>query len=206
MFSANAEQKDSSALKQNPRRKTVTPLLSKRKSPAVQRREQQHEEWKESLRQACLNRARKSRKEVIWKKRLQQTPIPECNDNDNDNGDSIVRSVVEQELRHQGVAVVTPGFHGKYSLTFSPPTETGVFFHNQSTYESPDQAMAMMADTPFTTTTTAPLEEDESDSSVFAQDVLSEEEWYELLQEVEDEIRRTGKLILIYLFIKWAVW
>jgi hypothetical protein len=59
----------------------------------------------------------------------------------------------------------------------------------------------MVADTPFATKTTTPAApadplEDESDSSNLTQNVLSEEEWHELLQEVEDEIRRSGTLTL----------
>jgi Replication protein A interacting C-terminal len=150
-----------------------------RQTRITQQRTQLHEHWKDSLRQACVARARKNRKYLIWKKRHLPaeevtntrgftTPRRSCNDD--------VRSLVEHELRQQGVAVATPAAsHCDYleacGAPHSPP-------HQQQQQQQQQHNQPM---------------DDPLDQSWLLEDshVLSEEELYELMQEVEEELRRS---------------
>lgn len=142
----------------------------------AQHRQQNHEEWKDTLRQACVNRARKNRRDLIWRKRQQHQP-QNIDNNSNSNEITMVRTVVEQELRQQGVAVVSPGLFGK--------STGGSSYYDHQNNQSPISS-GVHPSSPTTGYTDAVEEE-------YA---LSEEELYELLQEVEEEMRRSEEELL----------
>jgi Replication protein A interacting C-terminal len=147
---------------------TSTEGPHRRQTRLAQQRTQLHEHWKDSLRQACVARARKNRKDLLWKKRhllTEEVVINSGYTTPNKRGnDDDVRNLVAQELRQQGVAVVTPvvSHHGYYSEESGLPHSLPHHHHQQQH--------------------SRPLDGDSH--------VISEEELYELLQEVEAELRR----------------
>lgn len=162
--------------------------MKRRLTPSVRHRQQDHQDWKESLRKACFDRARKNRKDVIWKRRnleqqqQQEAPTTYNNGNVNQNdNEHEIRSVVEQELRQQRVAVVSPGVVYRQDR----PTLTTLTLKNVSpdtSLEANDPSNQMMMG----------LERQNSYDSDSTEYVISEEELYELLQEVEEDLRRSG--------------
>jgi len=57
--------------------------------------------WKDTLKQTCLERARRKKQEMLWRKRLDSQASTTTNNNSND-----ARQLVEEELRQSGVAIV----------------------------------------------------------------------------------------------------
>ena len=202
----------------------ITPL-------ALRHRQQGHAEWKESLRRACLDRARSNRKDVLWKRRLVEQQGREAQqeaaiggvggeldyntqNNNNINPQSNVRTVVEQELRQQGISVGSPASSSTRTASSSTSPDTRRF-QDQVVIES-DQNMvvgngntndpwdAMIFErennnnaTPDTTrhsntTRSSTYDRQNSYDSDSTEYVISEEELYELLQDVEEEMLRSG--------------
>ena len=149
---------------------TVTIKRPQRQTPSRQQRTQLHEEWKESLREACIARARKNRQALIWQKRHQ--PADEVLTMDTGDGpccNDDIRSLVEQELRQQGVDLVTlqdVSHCDVYQAKHSPSCQPQNGEH--------ENCHVMNDDCHF----------------------LSEEELYELLQDVEEELRRSEEILL----------
>ena len=191
-------------------------------------RHRQQSDWKESLRRACLDRARNNRKQVLWKRRRGAQPQPAMDDDaegdifKNNNGEhppttNTVRTVVEQELRQQGVsiktraAVVSPATSSRTASTAcsstSPDTTSGCY--QDDVVFVPDQIVgtldetAMMVEDNISANSTrhsnTSYERQNSYDSDSTEYVISEEELYELLQDVEEEMLRSGT------FVSWIV-
>ncbi|CAB9506326.1 expressed unknown protein [Seminavis robusta] len=142
--------------------------IRRRLTTTAKQRSQLHNQWKESLRQACVSRARKNRKDLIWRKRQQQQPTLTNDD------DMMARSLVEQELRQQGVSIVTP----RKASTVSSVDALNYGLTTENRTNPAAQPCSMMAD------------EEEHGFSI------SEQELDELLQEVEEELRRNEEELL----------
>ena len=110
----------------------------------------------------------------MWKKRQNSNNVI-ADDVMMNSDNEMVRSVVEQELRQQGVAVVTPG---KMKTTSSVSSPTTTILPTQEAI-TPNNSQVFMDSS----------EPDECYD-------LSEEELYELLKEVEEEIRRNEEELL----------
>jgi hypothetical protein len=151
----------------------------RRQTPIAQQRARLHEHWKESLRQACVARARKNRKDLIWKKRhmpAEEATITSGFTTPQRSGNDDVRSLVEQELRQQGIAVVTPASSHYEYLEASGAPRSQPHHHQQHN---------------------RPLDAHRHQSWLLEDShVLSEEELYELLQEVEEELRRSEEELM----------
>lgn len=163
-------------------------------TPAA-KRQQNHDEWKESFREACFERARKNRRDAIWKKRLnnasQREQPQQLRDNSNSNEhNSDVRTVVEQELREQGVAIVTPSIQERLGVgaPFTSISPTHSALRSAASLQPPQQSALVSESTKL---------DGERQGHEFSNNVtenyMSEAELYELLQELEEEVQRHGK-------------
>jgi hypothetical protein len=131
--------------------------------------------WKESLRQACLDRARRKRRDLVMRKRRQLS----FDDNDGAE-DQPARMVVEEELRRRGVAIHSACFEEE-STAISQ--ECGI---------GSDPMMAAM------TQDYDEVEEpmDDPYSRSIGDHFISEEDLFDLLQEVENELQCDGEFFV----------
>ena len=199
-----------------------TSLVRQRQRQQQQQQQQRgqqtnkHTEWKESLRRACLERARQNRKEILWKKRQRQrflpldTKQPEEEDNYDDNEQVMMMMDVDNTTTH--TTTVTKGNHRNSTIPTKKrdPCKTvveqelwqqGISVHanNSMEHNNSTQQQQHSATTTSTTSTITgrsnsnPWERQnssyDSDSTEY---VISEEELYELLQDVEEEMMRSG--------------
>lgn len=136
---------------------------------------------RETLRKACLDRARRKRRDLVSRKRLEHSN-GEANNDESKLGSEFreddsrpTRMVVEEELRKYGVGVQSRCFDGELSST---PGRTRLFEcytegsndHHMETAERPSNEKI----------------EEEKPLDFY----ISEDELFEILEEVEDELAR----------------
>jgi hypothetical protein len=128
--------------------------------------------WKEKLRLACLDRARRRRR---------HDHLNDSNDHEGDEMDGDIlppaRALLEEELRQQGITVISP------------------CINMDSRFEQQQQQQQMMN----TDSCSSPSRDvsnndsgvtDDNNNAIHANHYISEEELFELLQEVEEEMQR----------------
>jgi hypothetical protein len=131
--------------------------------------------WKESLRQACLDRARRKRRDLVMRKRRQ------LSFDDNDAAEyQPARMVVEEELRHRGVAIHSACFEEE-STAISQECGIGSDPMMTAMTQDDDEGEEPM-DTPY--------------SRSIGDHFISEEDLFDLLQEVENELQRDGEFFV----------
>jgi hypothetical protein len=136
---------------------------------------------RETLRKACLDRARSKRRDLVARKRLQHSNGEADNDESTlgsefqEDDSQPTRMVVEEELRKYGVGVQSRCFDGEWSST---PRRTRLF--ECDTEGSNNDPME---------TAERPLNEkiEEEKPLDF---YISEDELFDLLEDVEDELTR----------------
>jgi hypothetical protein len=141
--------------------------MSTKRSVAKKSNQTASKAWKEQLRQACLGRAQLRR----WR---------HCSNQDNDNDDGLSpRAMVEEELFQRGISLVSP------SLAEAPAADGAQSFWWPVSPREIDDGKNEMED--------------------FSMDVvgktktnyhITEEELFQLLEEVEEEMQRQDALRL----------
>ena len=140
--------------------------------------------WRENLRQACLDRARRKRRDLFRKRRQLSF-----------DGDQPARMVVDEELRQQGVVIHSKCLEEGSTATFvssefSPldsPDRT--IINRTMDFEFGNQDHEVISDIPI------------AGVQNLADPCISEDDLYDLLQEVENELYRNGMLKnFVYLY------
>ena len=152
--------------------------------------------WKDALRTACLDRARQKKRDLILRKRLQfsdpttassdtaSSKTVRMNGNNDDNdmlSSSSVRTLLEDELRHRGINVVSPG---RQLPTASVHHEEGPESYQNRIRNDDGEDLSMDVDDVDTNSITSERGEYE-----ITEDVINE-----LLQDIEDQIKNEGKV------------
>lgn len=149
--------------------------------------------WKENLRRACLDRARRRRSHP------RQSPDANHNNGNNNNNmdDADGRAMVEEELRQQGISVISP------CMDRSNNNSNNNNIDQMRAYDSPSRDLDLegygysqninrqQVDVDSATSATS-----EPNNEPNVNHFISEEELFELLEQVEEEIQRTDALRL----------
>jgi hypothetical protein len=148
--------------------------LFPRSSPALTRRRQipksfPASRWKENLRQACLENARKRRRDLVMRKRGQHS-LSETN-----NSELIAKNLIMEQCQKYGVGLRSSSFDDNSSPVALASSAS--FERRESTGQG--DCMDVELETKFL------------DSGGSA---LTEDDLFEILREVEEELRIDGKL------------
>mmetsp|Transcript_21331 Transcript_21331/g.32873 ORF Transcript_21331/g.32873 Transcript_21331/m.32873 type:complete len:355 (-) Transcript_21331:1609-2673(-) len=164
--------------------------------------------WKNALKQSCIERARRNRrKRVLASRKNNSTTNGELvvgrGERGNDNSHEVAaRQLVQQELRDSGIAIFSPGMdNNNYNNnddssscllpvtpqhSISPPHATQLSYSPETMMEE-DSKITNHKQSQHEGLLLSDAEHDDY--------VLSELEYYELMQEVEDELQREEALL-----------
>ena len=141
--------------------------------------------WKERLRQACIDRAKTKRRDVIMRKRRLHSSA-----NDFDSSLESARMIVEEELFNQRMNT-DPQYQDEIPQT---SCSTLTLQLTPTISKQIDHGSSSCVDLDFTTTASCATNEKRPD---FIDGIITEDDLHEILQDVEDELRRDGKSLVL---------
>jgi hypothetical protein len=168
--------------------------------PARKRTPTGSKTWKEKLRLACIDRARQRRRHDHANdgNDHERNNDSDKRPNDEFDGDSSMsilppaRAILEEELRQQGITIMSPciNMDNRNDQQQSPSRDASSSSSRYSQVDSPSAA-AFTANNDSGINVHTSGDNKKDDNAIHANHYISEEELFELLQEVEEEMQRS---------------
>jgi hypothetical protein len=169
--------------------------------PARKRTPTGSKTWKEKLRLACIDRARQRRRHDHANDRNDHVTNDDSDKRPNDEfvGDSSMsilppaRAILEEELRQQGITIMSPciSMDNRNDQQQSPSRDASSSSSSRYSQVDSPSAAAFTANNDSGINVHTSGDNNKDDNAIHANHYISEEELFELLQEVEEEMQRS---------------